>query len=134
MSGIIDVFTLEYKEQANEYVDILFALAKKKDSTPAERIERVEVLTESYFDRVGMHADGPVLERLASLILYDEITDPDVHKVSHNEAPILSERQQFRRQRSEVNDAWLEYQGIDGKDYRIKTRDSNRNFRERTEF
>lgn len=134
MRGIVTDFTFEYKEQAHEYVDILFSLAKKKDSTPGDRVSKVYDMTEAYFAHVGMHADSSVLERLGTLILYDDLLDKNAHKVSQTERPILSDRQQMRRQRSEVSDVWFEDRGIDGKDYRIPTRDSNRKFRECVQF
>jgi hypothetical protein len=42
--------------------------------------------------------DAVALERWRTCVLYEELSDPDEHKVSRNEYPILSETQIARRQ------------------------------------
>lgn len=102
MTDIITVFTDNYKEQAHEYTTLLFALSNDGNTTPSDRIERVTALTEAYLDHTGVHADSSVLERLATLILRDEIDDPRRDKMTLEEYPIMSDNQRERRKKRYV--------------------------------
>lgn len=73
------------------------------------------------------------LVKLADLLLFEELTDPDEHKVAHNEYPILSEIQLARRRegkhkRTESNPkVEVPYSvasniGADGRDHGLPTR------------
>lgn len=128
--AIVTIFSVEYKQQFQEYVSLLFYLAKKADTTAEERIEKVSAMTEAYFKHVGKHADWSQLDRLGSLILRDELTDTDRMKVRNNEYPILSDDQLQRRDAELVSLKWADEVGIDGRDHRPKTRDTMRKLRE----
>lgn len=130
MSGIVTVFGEYQRDLPHEYVNLLFALAKMGDSTAQERILRVEAMTEAYFNRFGGHLSESVLNRLAALILFDDLTDSRPDKMSLEEYPILSDSQRDERERKEFSDSLLQDFSVDYVDHRIKTRDSNRKIRE----
>lgn len=134
MKGIVTVFTEEFNEQANEYINLLFVLAKSSNSTAQERIEKVKEMTEAYFNTTGWHMDGNKLDRLGTLILYDLAKNTDPHKVKHDEYPTLNKRQMIRRKEKEASDAWFDTISIDKRNYRLPTRDNNRTMREKLAF
>lgn len=73
--------------------------ATKRGELPRKvRMVKIEELTERYYAETGDLPDAKALERLADLILHEELTDNNEHKVAHNEYPILSETQIARRQ------------------------------------
>ncbi len=119
---IINTFTSDYKTQFSEYISLLFYLAKRSTTTPEQRIERAEVITESYFKHTGYRPDSKQLDRLASLILRDELADKDRMKVRNKEYPILSDDQFERRELGEVSFKLADEVGSDGRDYRPQTR------------
>lgn len=130
MSGIITVFTDKHREQSHEYVDLLFKLAKMDKSEAGDRIYRVEAMTEAYFEKFDKHLGSDVLSRLASLILYDELTDPHPDKMTLGEYPIMSDSQHDERKKKEFSEQLMQDTSTDYVDHRIKTRDSNRKMRE----
>jgi len=88
------------KEQFERDAELI--LSSKDELTTAERIKKVEDLTEWYFDQTGKHYKGSYyLERLGSYILSDELRDRSTFKVKNTEYPILSETQQKFRHRRE---------------------------------
>jgi hypothetical protein len=98
--------------------------ATKRGELPRElRIVKIEALTEAYFAEHGEMPDGVALERLADLVLYEELTDPNIHKVAHNEYPFLSEYQFDRRdsRESSVGDA-IDNTASDGRKHSRPTR------------
>jgi hypothetical protein len=108
--------------------------ATKRGELPREvRLIRIEELTETYFAKTGELPDAKALERLADLCLYEELTDPNEHKVMHNEYPILSETQIARRQEGkhtrkndnpkiEVPFSIASNVGVDGRNHNMPTR------------
>jgi hypothetical protein len=93
--------------------------ATKRGELPREvRMVKIEELTEKYFAEYGEMPDAIALERLADLCLYEELTDPDIHKVAHNEYPFLSEHQFDRREsrESSVGDA-IDNSSADGRNH-----------------
>jgi len=130
MSGIVTVFNGDQRIQPHEYVDLLFKLAKMGDSKPQDRIYRVEAMTEAYFKEFGKHLGSVVLNRLASLILYDELSNPHPDKMTREEYPIMSDSQRDEREEKEFSESLMQDFSVDYVDHRIKTRDSNRKHRE----
>lgn len=130
MNGIVSLFTDKHREQSHEYVDLLYKLAKMSDSSAQDRIYRVEAMTEAYFSTFGKHLDSVVLGRLASLILYDELTDPHPDKMTLEDYPILSDSQRVEREKKEFSEKLMQDFSVDYVDHRIKTRDGNRKIRE----
>lgn len=107
-----------------------FTLFKRSQTDRASRIEFSNALTEAYFEANCDIPPVTVLDRMATLILQDELADTNVHKMSHNEFPLLSDRQRDTRERRERSMAAASSIAADGADYRIKSRDSNRKMRE----
>lgn len=130
MTGIITIFTDDHREQSHEYVSLLFALAKMGGSIAQDRIYRVEAMTEAYFKMYGKHLGSAVLNRLASLVLYDELTNPHPDKMTLEEYPIMSDSQHDEREKKEFSEHLLQDFSVDYVDHRVKTRDSNRKMRE----
>lgn len=98
MNGIITKFTEHFEQQAVEYTDLLFYLARKDESTAEERCARVEALTEAYFEHTGGYWPDRyrVLDRLATLILHKELSDRHPDKMTREEFPIMSRWQEER--------------------------------------
>lgn len=134
MGSIVAVFTEDFNVQADEYINLLFHLAKRSNSTADERIYKVKELTEAYFKKTGWHMDSQKLDRLATLILWDDNKDTDQHKVKHTEYPSFNHRQMIRRKQKEASDVWLDTIGSDKRNYRVPTRYNNRAMREKIDF
>lgn len=66
--------------------------------------------------------DSTLLERLTDAILDEEITDPNPHKVAHEEYPFFSDRQLELRRDRETGLKAAEETGTDGRDYRVPKR------------
>lgn len=107
-----------------------FKLFKRNKTTREERLLFTSIVTERYFNTNGEYPSSSVLDRLGTLILQDELADMNEHKMSHNEYPLLSERQQERRHGNEKSMKAAQDVAVDGIDYRVRTRDSNRIMRE----
>lgn len=123
----------DYKTALHEDITKLQAATKRGEFPRELRIEKIEQITEDYYRLAGEMPDSVALERLSDLILHEELTDPDEHKVLHNEYPILSETQIARRQEGkhsrktdnpkiEVPLSIAENVGVDGKNHVIPSR------------
>lgn len=122
---ITTVFTGDYNcvnAQIGGYIDLLFALAKGGNSTAEQRVEKVTAITEAYYGKLERHANSNVLERLGSLILYDDLTDDTPYKTKNTEYPIESERQELDYYRGLTMRKVPETIGMDGNDHRLPTR------------
>lgn len=128
---ITGVFTDEFREQADEYINLLFKLAKMGDSTVSERMAKVESVTEAYFAEVGQHMKSDKLDRLGTLILYDDHHNTDRLKASKEDYPSLNWRQMKRRSENDVSGKWLETVASDGTDYMLPTHANKREKREK---
>jgi hypothetical protein len=81
--------------ELRECVDLLEELAPT--TTRKRRMAEVERLTDEYIESTGRVPDGALLERMTNVILHEELTDNDEHKMSRNEYPILSDSMYERR-------------------------------------
>ncbi|MCG7345326.1 hypothetical protein MHZ92_14395 [Sporosarcina sp. ACRSL] len=110
--------------QFAEYVSLLFGIAKAGDGkTDVQgRIAAVQRMTDAYFECRGVIPDSAQLDRLASLILRDELTDDTPYKTRNTEYPIESERQELDYYKGLTTRNVPESVGVDGTDYRIPTR------------
>jgi len=63
-----------------------------------ERARAIEALTDEYVGATGQRPDAAELERLANVMLHEELTDSRPDKMSSDEYPIMSEFQLARRQ------------------------------------
>lgn len=61
------------------------------------RFAAIERLTEDYISATGKRPEPAQLDRLATLCLYEEMTDSHPDKMSREEFPIMSEEQYMRR-------------------------------------
>jgi hypothetical protein len=123
----------DYKTELHEAITELQAETKRGELPRELRLVKIEALTEDYYAKAGEMPDAVALERLADLVLYEELTDPDEHKVSRNEYPFLSDTQIARRQEGkharkndnpkiEVPLGIAENYGVDGKIHDYPTR------------
>ena len=121
----------EFSEKVTELID----RTKAGDSELLDRQRRIAVideLIESYVTINGKIPEAYELERLGSLILHEELSDPSKNKMSVNENPIMSEDQYARRtegrhQRKTNNTKEIGFNStttiaVDGKDYRLPKR------------
>jgi phage gp36-like protein len=105
------------------------------------RFKAIEALLDSYISAREERPDSTCLDRLATLCLYEEVTDPSRMKMRDNEFPIMSDEQQARRREGlhsrsstvsgEVPLGAADSTGVDGKSYGIPTK-RVRNKRENT--
>ncbi len=74
-----------------------------KSYTREERNNKVEALTEEFFAANGRHMSSYHMQRLADVILVEELKDKTPDKVSKKEYPVLSNRQSQTRTRREFS-------------------------------
>ncbi|MBU8715408.1 hypothetical protein KM924_23175 [Brevibacillus parabrevis] len=87
------------------------------------RIYAAQTLVDDYFACIGEMPEGTELERLADLILNEELTDKHPDKVTRTEYPFLSESQFARRRNNETSlDRAAESLDANGVDHRKPTR------------
>lgn len=115
---------------AHDLITEQFQLFKAYETDREERLKFADDLTERFYAQHGEAPSSAVLERLATLILQDELADRDRMKMRNTEFPILSADQEKRRNRGKRSITAAEEIAADGLNYRIKTRDSNRRMRE----
>lgn len=80
--------------QFNERVNELWAQTKAGNLPRPSRFGAIEALTEEYYAANGKMPDAGALDRLATLCLYEEVTDDTPWKTQNTEYPIHSEEQQ----------------------------------------
>jgi hypothetical protein len=126
----------DYKTKFKTIIDDLFARAKRGEPELADRQSRmqlIEALTNAYITQTGERPDHTQLDRLATLILREELTDKDRMKMRKNEYPIMSDEQLARRQegkhKRDEDGIYVEVPlsvanniGIDGRDYSVPKR------------
>lgn len=125
-------FTEDFNNDMHAHIDELFSEYRQRKTSRRERLEASDSLIESYVEYTGERPDSTALERLGTLILLDELTDPHPDKMTREEYPIMSDSQREERLKDEIPLKWAQSVAIDGRDYRVKTRDGNRKFRELT--
>lgn len=90
----------DYMDEFVGYVDTLYSIA---DSiTRKQRIDLVDKLTNAYITATGKLPNHIQLDRLATLILREEVTDRSKNKMRKHEYPVLSDRQKETRECVEV--------------------------------
>ncbi|MDQ0174399.1 hypothetical protein [Bacillus chungangensis] len=112
-------FTDKYTEDFQRYVDELY---ENPIADRQKRIETVDQLINDYVQATGKRPAGAQLDRLATLILREELTDMHPDKMSRAEYPLLSPSQQGRRHSGERSFKLAEEVATDGRDYRLPTR------------
>ncbi|TFI48184.1 hypothetical protein E4O93_09060 [Diaphorobacter sp. DS2] len=105
----------------NDFNDVIDDIRRKTKAgeLPREaRIAEIDRATEEWFARTGKMPDAKQLERLADLILHEELTDTDRMKVRNNEYPFFSDSQLDERYRSEASFKLADEQGVDGANHK----------------
>lgn len=74
---------------------------ESKSYTPEERKNKVEALTEEFYAANGRHMHSIYLQRLADVLLVEELKDSNPDKVTATERPIMSNRQMITRKTRE---------------------------------
>jgi hypothetical protein len=87
----------DYKAQLHERITRLHAETKRGELPRKLRFVKIGQLTEDYFENTDEIPDVISLERLSSLCLYEELTDPNPDKMTTEEYPIMSDTQRARR-------------------------------------
>ncbi|MEH7521702.1 hypothetical protein V7149_00245 [Bacillus sp. JJ1503] len=113
----------------NSKIDELWSQTKAGNLPREERFAAIEALTVEYVSATGKRPDPAQLDRLATLCLYEELTDPHPDKMARDEYPIMSDSQEEERHKDEVSLTWAESVGTDGRDYAKQTREYRRKLR-----
>jgi hypothetical protein len=112
---------LDYKAAFSEAVSaLLYGTARGLDRE--ERILLAAELAEEYIQATGERPPITDAERLANLILLDELLDSHPDKVTREEYPFFSDRQLERRRSVETSLSEAETIATDGRNYRKPTR------------
>lgn len=122
-------FTDDYKTDLHAHITQLFTQAKTLNTTREERLHASDDLIEAYYAHCEQVPDGIALERLATLILRDELTDKHPDKMTREEYPLLSDSQREERIGDEVSFKWAEDVATCGRDYKLPTRGNLRKLR-----
>lgn len=117
-------------EEFERVVDELWQRTKNGELRDRQaRFTEIERVIDKYIAKYGQRPNQRLLDRLATLCLYEEVTDKDRLKMRNNEYPIMSERQEERRDEELVSQAWSRNIGADGRDYQRQTRHYRRKLR-----
>lgn len=92
--------------ELNAKIDELWAQTKagnlpREFNGQSPRFAAIERLTDDYITATGKRPEPAQLDKLATLCLYEEVTDPNEHKMLHEPEPVLSDRQYDRRKKRE---------------------------------
>lgn len=101
--------TVYTNQDAHNDITEQFTQFKRIQTGRSMRMMFSNRLTEWYIATNGYNPPGIVLERLGTLILLDEISDGNPHKVAHTDFPILSDQQVERREDRERKAGVVEY-------------------------
>lgn len=122
-------FSENYNEELAQYIDGLFTQDKAEKLSRQCRLQASDSLIESYVKHTGLRPPGAQLGRLATLILRDELADTHPDKMTREEYPLLSDSQRDEREKDEVSFVWSRDVGVDGRDYKMPTRENLRKLR-----
>ncbi|MGX6582870.1 hypothetical protein ACWMNW_15680 [Bacillus velezensis] len=92
----------------HETIMEMYERTKAGKMSRQERIEAITALSDAYFDSTGDHPEPAALERMANLVLYEELSDSHPDKVTREEYPIMSETQLEERYKREASDKLAE--------------------------
>ncbi|MDQ0154931.1 hypothetical protein [Robertmurraya andreesenii] len=93
----------------NERIDELWTQTKAGNLPREQRFKAIEALTDEYVVTVGQRPDHTQLDRLATLCLYEEVTDATPWKTRNTERPIHSDRQRRTIEDNEAGSSPLKY-------------------------
>ncbi|PGY46861.1 hypothetical protein [Bacillus thuringiensis] len=116
----------DYKAQFETYVNTLITTRRESDSDAISnrdvRAREIKSLTDAYVGTVGERPEPKQLERLADLLLYEELHDTHPDKMTLAEYPIMSDHQLSRRHSGEVSMKVAEEYGVDRRNYKPPVR------------
>ncbi|MGX5702369.1 hypothetical protein [Bacillus cereus] len=116
----------DYKTQFETYITTLITSLRESDFSAISdrdvRAEEIKSLTDAFVETVGERPDPKQLERLADLLLYEELSDTHPDKMTREEYPIMSEHQLSRRHSGEVSMKVAEEYGVDRRNYKPPVR------------
>ncbi|PFZ38014.1 hypothetical protein COL77_26040 [Bacillus wiedmannii] len=116
----------DYKTQFETYVNTLITSLRERDSgTISNRdicAKEIKSLTDAYVGTVGERPEPKQLERLADLLLYEELSNTHPDKMAREEYPIMSDYQLSRRHSGEVSMKVAEEYGVDRRCYKPPVR------------
>lgn len=118
------------RQSAHDLITAEFTAFKRNKTSREHRMAVAGAITERYYAEHGSMPEGTMLDRLATLILQDELADTHPDKMTREEYPLLSADQAKLRYEDERSLNAAQDVATDGADYRIKSRDSNRRIRE----
>lgn len=117
-------------EEFERIVDNLWRRTKNGELRDRQaRFAEIERVIDEYIAKYEQWPNQRLLDRLATLCLYEEVANKDRLKMRNNEYPIMSERQEERRDEELVSQAWSRNIGADGRDYQKQTRHYRRKLR-----
>ncbi len=117
-------------QDVHDAINEQFTQYKRNKTSRADRMSFAMAITEQYFAEHDKFPPPALIDRMSTLILQDELAEVNEHKMSQNEFPLLSDRQQERRHGNEKSIKAAQDVAVDGTDYRVRTRDSNRRMRD----
>ena len=116
----------DYKTQFETYVNTLATRLRDSHSEAISnrdvRAKEIKSLTNAYVGAVGQRPEPKQLERLADLLLYEELSDTHPDKMTLAEYPIMSDHQLSRRHSGEVSMKVAEEYGSDNRCYKPPVR------------
>ncbi|WP_242264899.1 hypothetical protein [Bacillus cereus group sp. BfR-BA-01422] len=116
----------DYKVQFETYINMLITTRRESDSSAIRnrnvRAKEIKSLTDAYVGTVGERPEPKQLERLADLLLYEELHDTHPDKMTKVEYPIMSDHQLSRRHSGEVSMKVAEEYGVDRRNYKPPVR------------
>ncbi|NIL33292.1 hypothetical protein [Bacillus thuringiensis] len=116
----------DYKTQFETYINTLINSIREGDSEAFSnrdvRAKEIKSLTDAYVGTVGERPEPKQLERLADLLLYEELHDTHPDKMTLAEYPIMSDHQLSRRHSGEVSMKVAEEYGVDRHNYKPPVR------------
>jgi hypothetical protein len=102
-------------EELNARINELWTATKRGELPRQARFAAIEQLTEEYIAATGRRPDPAMLDRLATLCLYEEVTDATPWKTRNTERPIHSERQRRTIEEHEAGSRVLDFVESDGR-------------------
>ncbi|MFB5690206.1 hypothetical protein [Bacillus cereus] len=116
----------DYKTKFETYVNTLITSNRESDSEAISnrdvRAQEIKSLTDAYVGTVGERPEPKQLERLADLMLYEELSNTHPDKMAREEYPIMSDHQLSRRHSGEVSMKVAEEYGSDKRCYKPPVR------------
>lgn len=133
------IMSIKTNAQLHEEITEEFDRFKRYTTSRQHRIEFANTFVENYFLEHQERPNSGLLQRLATLILQDEMSVRSPHKMSTSEYPILTASQERKRKgkgarknslMGEISQAIFKEVSVDGQLHRKRTRDDNRRLRE----